>query len=299
MTGVQTCALPISPIDIEKFVINSAAWNEHWLISAINNSHKLLHDKYVLKHLNKDEEKVYLLIKELILNRRNLVSLWKKNHSYNDFVSILLNKLLKNKKIISTLNNFIKSKKYLKLKSSKGISALSLENKIKMFNDYWTLLNYFASNKKIDDFIIAKYKYRIIKLMLEISSILNKDLDEFLEIKLISPFKSILDQKHVEVFVKVFAKRLKAGVDRSFELSSSSDHNTGKTNIEYLGRVSSVVEELELTSFYSPQLYVYITYNDKDSLKFSRPLDIDDKKMALLLQKLTLVFYNKFINSIK
>lgn len=276
---------------IEHFVVSASAWNEDWLKSTISYSYNFLYKHYTdlgTEPTNKDDVNLYLLLKELIYNRRGLLSLWKRNYTYNIFVTKQTQQLLSN---INNLNIYFEKLNKLKKKRIR----LELEQHYSVINlfNIFSMLELIKNKDKygLDSRYLSSIKFDLVKSILEFIHKLNKEVEEELEDKLQSFIMKKFRIK-LNVFIKIFANRLKAGVDDEYNIAIVSDELSHKFNLQQLSHNSSIIDELEENTSFYPQLHIYISNNQ--NLMFTKP-GISDKRIEMIIQYFSKLIYNEFM----
>lgn len=279
----------------ERFIISASAWNEDWIMSAMNISYQFLFKKIIESNddevfKNPKEKKLYLLLKELIFNRRSLVSLWKKNHSYTEFVNSFIEKIKISDDQIRTISDalLLAYKKTPTIKPQMDqekfdAAILKLNNKILVnFNNVTNCPNDLINSPKFD----------LIKDCLEFIYYINPAFDNELESSLTNSIKQVY-KLDIEVYAKIIAKRLNPGISKNYEVISYDETDHNKVKLQTLIGVSSIVSELELTASISPQFYIFFT--QVKAYDYVKPINFVDKEHLYILNKLSDLLVSEFI----
>lgn len=243
-------------VGIEKFIMKASAWNEHWIMSAMNISYQFLHKKRVEEgKIEGTEAKLYMLLKEFLYNKRNLLSLWKRHSSFmyfaNKFSSTYIDEqILFSQKIDELIDKLNKEEITSKLLSD------FLKTKKDQINKSISIIG--PDHKSGNVYEKANEKSRLVKFILTIIYELDKEIEENLE----STISKALHKKFgvdFEVYFRNIENRLNSGVSKEdCFIGILRDHDPNEVTVEKLGHVSSVVDELEKATLFSPQFHLYI-----------------------------------------
>ena len=277
-------------VGIEKFIMKASAWNEHWLISAMNISYQIIYDKYIKSpdSITEIESKLYLLLKEFLYNRRNLLSLWKRHLSFMNFADLFSKSIITEyNSILEIINGLIE-----KQKESKDFSIDFLKNKKIQFETIVDKLKKYDIQKSAYE--IRKEKTKLLKLILEILYRFDKEIEDKLEKKIGIGLKSLLGTDFV-IFIKIIESRLKTGVSNNCYIGILKDHSQDEIAIEKLGDVSSIIEELEQTILFSPQFHLYMAENQDLKLLKTTKINQDniEEVYKIIIDSILIEFKNQ------
>ena len=285
---------------LEKFIMKASAWNEHWLISAMNISYQILHKKN-LECLGREsslpatELKLYLLLKEFLYNGRNLFSLWKRHLSFMQYVNTFVPFALINRDhILKSVDLFIKDQESLEPK----FSLVSFRNKRKQLSKIFTTLFDELKNNELKNSVELENNYehirektKLLKVILQVLTFMDKDIEENLEKKISENLNANYNSEFM-VFIKIIEARLKPGVSENCLIGTVKDHEQNVTSVEKLKNVSSIIGELEEAALYSPLFHIFIS--EICDSKLTKPLKIEHTNLADIYKIVINCMLNEF-----